>query len=296
MSAPELLGQLHRCLRYQQARPWQKPWINPRRFLRNQLDKFGFLSGAPASIRAVNAFHLADFAVVNGEGVSQEIASYGFFEPALTEAFLRLIRPGQIVLDIGMHVGYYTTLFALLVGEQGQVHGFEPTPSTREIALRNTSRFSQIQVHPFAVWSSPQTLRFRDFGPQWMAFNSSGRSKLESDPVPPKLIDVQTTTLDQFRQSLERPVSLVKIDAESAEREIIAGGKSLIETDHPIITVEVGDQKNSTESRRLVDDLIALGYVAWEFQSRSFQRHRLREVYGYDNLIFAPADQDISSA
>lgn len=295
MPAPDLLKELQRCLRYQQAAAWEKPWIDSRRFVTNQLLKFGLIGGGIGSIRAADAFHLPGFVIVIGEGVSQEIASYGFVEPKLTEALLRLVQPGQVVVDIGMHLGYYATLLALLVGEQGEVHGFEPTPSTRRIAEKNTSRFPQIRVHPFAAWSSVKTLMFRDYGPQWMAFNSFSKAKLGTEPVTPKEIEVQTTTLDQFRAPMNRSIALVKIDAESAEREILAGAKELLRTDRPIITVEVGDNDESKTSRALVDDLIALDYRPWEFDERQFHPHEPRERYAYDNLIFAPSGQDISS-
>jgi len=294
MANPEMLKRFRGCVRYQGARWWQKPFFNPRRFLANQLRKRGFLSGIPGEIGAVPTFHLVQFAIVEGEMVSQQIASYGVYEPDSTEAFLHLIKPGQVVLDIGMHLGYYATLFAALVEKSGEVHAFEPTSSTREIALLNTKRFLQIQVHPLAVWSSPRTLLLRDYGPKWMGFNSLVRVKLDEEPAPPKEIEVQTTTLDEFRSSLRRPVALIKIDAESAERDIVRGAKGLLERDQPVISAEVGDRADSKESRLLVEDLIVLGYTPWEFRSGRFRRHQTRERYAYDNLIFAPASRDLS--
>jgi len=232
--------------------------------------------------------------VVNGEAVSHEIASYGLFEANLTEAFLRLLKPGQVAMDVGMHLGYYATLFATLVGREGAVHAFEPTPSTRRIAEENTRRFPQITVHPFAVWSSNGSVQLRDYGFQWMAFNTLARPKLKEEPCIPTTFEVQTTTLDDFRQRLNRRVSLVKIDAESAEREILKGAERFLATDQPIVSVEVGDAESSRDSRRLADDLLALNYRPWEFRDGHFVHHQLREFYTYDNLIWAPLSQDFS--
>lgn len=293
MHEASLQQSLQLCLAYKQAKPWQKPWLDPGRFLRNQIRKYRGSSRAAGELQTVATFHVPRFTVVPGEAVSDEIASYGVFEPELTEAFLRLIKPGQVVVDIGMHLGYYTTLFGILAGKTGQVHAFEPTPSTREIARRNTQAFPQVVVHPFAVWSSIQTITLRDYGPQWMAFNSLSRTRLSEEPAPAKEIEVQTTTLDQFRQTLARPVSLVKIDAESAEREIVRGAKELLARDRPIVSVEVG--RDAGESRRLVEDLIGHSYAPWEFKSGRFIRHEPREAYDYDNLIFAGSSQDLAS-
>src|SRR5713226_3163356 len=171
MANPALLRAFHGRLRYKKARPWQKPFLNPARFVQNQLRKRGLPPAKPGALRQVAAFHLPQFTVVTGEGVSNCISAYGLYEAALTEAFMRLIEPGQVVVDVGMHLGYYSTLFACLVGPRGAVHAFEPTPSTREIAARNVGQFPNVTVHPYAVWSSVRSLTFRDYGLPWMAFN-----------------------------------------------------------------------------------------------------------------------------
>lgn len=296
MSQPELMSRFQSCLAYESAQPWQKPLRNPRRFLVNQLRCRGLLRQEPGALRQVAAFHLPDFTVVTGDAVSEQIASYGIYEKTLTEAFLRLVSPGQTVVDIGMHVGYYTSLFALMVGESGQVHSFEPTPSTREIALRNIGRFPQVTVHPQAVWSSVQTMTFKDYGLRWMAFNSFTDARLENEQLNPKPFQVETTTLDNFREHLGRPIHLLKIDAESAERDIILGAEKLLQSDHPILSLEVGDfEQNPSASRDLIELLNERGYAAWEFESGKFQRHTPKKTYSYDNLLFVERTQDLSS-
>jgi FkbM family methyltransferase len=295
MAEDEILARFQSCLRYHKARPWKKPLLNPVRFLGNQFRKYGLDFRRPGSVHPVRAFHFPQFNIVQGELVSEQIASYCLFEPELTEAFLHLIGPGEVVMDIGMHLGYFATLFAVLVGQRGEVHAFEPTPATREIGKLNTRRFPQIKVHPLAVWSSARTLILRDYGLHWMGFNSVTKIKLDQEPATPKEIEVRTVTLDAFSSDLGKRIALLKIDAESAEREIVAGGKALIERDRPLISVEVGDQSASKESRLLVNDLTALGYVPWEFGAGGFRRHEPRERYSYDNLIFAPADRELKA-
>jgi FkbM family methyltransferase len=295
MAAPDLQQRFQACLSYWRAHPWEKPFSNPVRFFANQLRKYRTRT-AVGQLTTASAFHFSPFTIVNGETVSNEIASYGIFEPDLTAAFLRLVRQGEVIADVGMHLGYYATLFASLVGAEGEVHAFEPTESTREIAWHNTRHFPQITVHPHAIWSSETTLLFRDYGLQWMAFNSCKRARLETEPVEPKEIKIRTTTLDLFRERLGRRVSVLKIDAESAEREILKGARLLLKSDQPIIAAEVGDTDGSRDSRLLVNEFLALDYAPWEFLSRRFVRHQVREVYSHDNLIWAPATRDLSQA
>jgi FkbM family methyltransferase len=244
----------------------------------------------------VETFHLDKFTIVTGEKFSDELAAYGLFEAALTEAFLNLIQPGQVVLDVGMHLGYYTTLFAALVGSQGEVHAFEPTPSTREIASHNASLFSQVTMHPYAVWSSEGVQEFRDYGLKWMAFNSFMNART-TDAVPePKVYQVETISLDHFRDRVAKKIDLIKIDAESAEREILLGARNLMNKDHPIITLEVGDRGGGGPvSRDLIDYMANAEYLVWEFSGGRFARHIPRDVYDYDNLIFAHRSYDLDA-
>jgi predicted methyltransferase len=38
----------------------------------------------------------------------------------------KYIRKGDVVLDIGANIGFYTKILSALVGEQGKVYAFEP--------------------------------------------------------------------------------------------------------------------------------------------------------------------------
>lgn len=282
-------------MKYKCATSRRKPFIAPRRFVANQL-RFGLLRQPIGTVLKVDTFHLPGFTVVCGDPVSDQIMAYGVYEDELTEAFLRLVQPRQVVVDIGMHLGYFTTLFAQLVGPDGQVHSFEPTPSTRKLSRANVSQFPQVTVHPFAVWSSRQEMTFYDYGVQWMAYNSFTKARLETE-VKGTPFQVETITLDSFRQTLTRPIALVKIDAESAERDILMGAVGLLASDQPTISLEVGDE-GSTECRscELVEIIQKMGYRVWEFQNGRFVVHSLRSNYTYDNLICAPAARDLSSA
>ncbi len=294
MGNSDLLEQFQRRLKYKVARPWQKPLLDPGRFVRNQFRKYTHSRGSVGALRTVSTFHCPRFTVVSGEKVSEGIGSYGIYEETLTEAFLNLVEPGQVVVDIGMHIGYYTTLFACLVGPTGAVHAFEPTPSTREIAQHNVRQFPNVTVHPFAVWSSLGKLKFRDFGTEWMGFNSFTSGKAGEELPAPREFEVETITLDAFRRSLGKGISLIKIDAESAEESILRGAEELLRHDRPLISIEVGDVEGTPSSRGPIDLLCSSGYKAWEFMQGLFAPHVPRASYGYDNLIFAPQERKLS--
>jgi len=69
------------------------------------------------------------------------------YEPGETAFFSRLLSRGDHIADIGANIGYYTTLFAEIVGPAGKVIAFEPDPRSEAILRSNlTARGLDQQV------------------------------------------------------------------------------------------------------------------------------------------------------
>lgn len=274
-------------VRYRNAAPWLKPWINPLRFFSNQGRKLAMKFETPATSE-VDTFHCGRMKVVDGEWVSEEIAGYGVYEPALTFGFLKLVGENDVVVDIGMHLGYYATLFAELVGPGGQVHAFEPTPTTRALAKANVERYPQIRVWHEAMWSDDGLLVLRDYGLKWMAFNGTLPPKVTGEMPKPLEIKVNCLTVDMFSERIGRKIALIKIDAESAELEILKGAVKVLKRDRPLLSMEVGDGEDEQASRGALDFALSQGYEPWEIRDERLVRHEARDRYAYGNLILAP--------
>lgn len=44
--------------------------------------------------------------------------------------YLTLLRRGDVVFDVGANIGYFSDLFASIIGKKGQLFSFEPSPET----------------------------------------------------------------------------------------------------------------------------------------------------------------------
>lgn len=228
------------------------------------------------------------------ERVSLGIFLLGFWEEGLTRMVLEHVREGDVFLDVGAHFGYFTLLGSVLVGESGQVHSFEPTPSTYELLCRNVAAKGNVVTNDLALYCENTSLRFNDYGPIWSAFNSLSTARLDPktlEKIPAKTIQVKAVSLDDYvaAQGISE-VSFVKIDAEFAEFEILRGMRRVISVARPMIAVEVGetgipDVKSSREVIRL---LLERGYEAYGYEGGHVVKHSLRAHYSYDNLLFIP--------
>jgi FkbM family methyltransferase len=215
---------------------------------------------------------------------------YGFFEANLTNFFLNILNEDDIFFYVGAHVGYYTVLGSALVGSNGQVHSFEPTPRTHETLLTNASSKKNITVNNLGALDKESEIEFVDYGPKYSIFNTfNARNNTEVSFLgSPKVFQVKTITLDTYCKEKAVSPDLIKIDAEGVEFLILQGFIDTLRNKKPVVTIEVGGdeewKENCSKSIHLLEDL---GYIAYEITIEGFlKKHEQQESYSYDNLAF----------
>lgn len=153
------------------------------------------------------------------------------YEYATSMLAIGALRPGDIAIDIGAHVGYFTLLFRLLVGRAGVVYAFEPMPDTYLRLVRNIMRngFRNVLPLPLAMAERSGTAEFRI-----NSENEGGSTLLPIVSGENNKVQVQVTSLDDvFPNALSAPPRLLKIDAEGVEMLILEGGRRWFETQAP---------------------------------------------------------------
>src|SRR5438105_13181952 len=63
------------------------------------------------------------------DSIGRVLAISGIWEPNVTAAFRQYVSRGDVCVDIGAHIGYFTLLASKPVGPAGHVYPFEPSPS-----------------------------------------------------------------------------------------------------------------------------------------------------------------------
>jgi FkbM family methyltransferase len=169
----------------------------------------------------------------------------GAYERAVQEAFEALLRPGDVVWDVGAHIGFFSLLASRLVGPNGSVHAFEPIPANRErlLASLELNRTRNVTVHDCVL---------SDRSGDCILFPGSASTTWTLvEPGDGEGIPIRSTTLDEFGSS-GPPPTLVKIDAERAEVDVLRGGLDLIAEHRPKLLVEFHDGQLLAASRDLL--------------------------------------------
>merc|ERR1712224_251774 len=89
-----------------------------------------------------------------------------------------VLRPGDVVIDVGSNLGCYTVPFAERVGRQGKVLAFEPFRWLYQLTTANVALNGLSNVHVFNVALGESKQTFLSRPPQLRFFSSPGGVKV----------------------------------------------------------------------------------------------------------------------
>jgi FkbM family methyltransferase len=210
------------------------------------------------------------------EGIDFSIWLLGAFELATVRAYQRILRPGDIVLDIGANIGAHTLHLAQAVGAEGKVWAIEPTDYAigklkSNIAL-NPGLAERIvccqlmlvdQIHGYQV--PPLHSSWPLTGDADLHARHGGRLMSTKN--------ARAGTLDSFVREfgIER-VDFIKLDIDGHECGMLRGAHATLTTLHPVILLELSPHQldeTGGSIEELVDLLAAAGYGLQDLASRA---------------------------
>lgn len=175
------------------------------------------------------------------------------------EAFQKLIRPGDQVIEVGAHIGYIAMWLGHLVGPTGHVFTFEPGENNLPYTRQNVARHRNITLVEKAVGDHCGVMTFHMeslTGQNNSLVNDfEGLEKNQQNAVKAEMrtVEVEVITLDQFAKENRIQPRLIKIDVEGFEFEALSGMIELMRHARPIIMVEV--QRRQDEIYQLMTEL-----------------------------------------
>ena len=145
----------------------------------------------------------------------------GSYEAAKQRRIAEFLRPGMVCWDVGANVGFYTLLFAELVGAGGRVFAFEPVPRNVELLRRHVemNRYQNVRIFHCALFDSDGETGF-DPGPGASMGHLAvgGQMKVQCSRADTLLATDQVMAPD-----------VIKIDVEGAEAAVLRGARRAME-------------------------------------------------------------------
>jgi FkbM family methyltransferase len=243
--------------------------------------------------KGVNArtFWNSNMKVFLPEVVSSRIYKFGYFDEDVCVFLLEGLKPGMTFVDIGSHFGFFSLLANHLVGKGGRVISIDPTPSTFQVLienLRTNAEHENYTTHNIAAFDENTSLSFFDYGVSNSGYNSLVGARLKSIDGSGASIKVRALKMDEVLASDQvQRVDMIKIDAESAELNVLRGLVETIRNFSPKIILEIGDTyvTETTKTRDLIDFMSTRGYETFELSpDYRIVKHELRQNYDANDL------------
>jgi FkbM family methyltransferase len=174
------------------------------------------------------------------------------------------VEPGDVVVDVGANYGYTTTYFANEVGPDGYVLSLEPEPQTRRLLEHNVSScgYANVSIVPAAAGERAGSLTF------WRSATNFANHSLNRSLVPNvrDSVEVDVVTVDELCATRlgDRLPTVLKVDVEGWEWEVVQGARQVLEQARPAIWLEYwpdGIRANGHEPADVLDLFDTLGYV-----------------------------------
>ena len=189
--------------------------------------------------RIIHSFSKSDFVEIEGRKIFTRnndglaLSIFKIYEPNQTEIVKKYVHEGDIVIDIGAHVGYYTLLMAQLVGENGKVYSFEPDPVNFQLLKKSVeiNGFENVVLIQKAVSNITDKVKLF-LGDDDSAINRIYDAKLGDAK---ESIDVESVTIDEYFKEDDELVNFIKIDSEGSEVKIINGMKQFLSRNQELV-------------------------------------------------------------
>lgn len=194
------------------------------------------------------------------------------------------IANGSVVIDVGANLGFMAGILSSLSGESGEVHSFEPSPSTyaKLSEVVRVNGFRNVRTYNMGCGEQESTMTL--YCP-----HSSGCASLRPTTEVSREAHeqrVQIVRLDDFLGRNLQRLDFLKIDTEGFEDEVLSGASGILRQFKPVVYIELCSQylASSERAMRILRDL---GFTFREEVD-------LRRAFDGDNFLAFPPGSSLS--
>jgi FkbM family methyltransferase len=192
---------------------------------------------------------------------------FGLKEDSRNKLF-SFIKEGMTIIDVGTNIGNSALHFSKTTGNNGKVLGFEPDIINYNKALENIrlNPMKNITLNNFGLGDSEETLKLHNVNP-----GNRGMNRISDSHQGSIYSEVIIKTLDGFLKKNEiNKCSLIKIDVEGFELNVLKGAIKTLKDFQPILFIELDDenlQSQGTSASGLIAFLHNHNYIVYHSEN-----------------------------
>jgi len=234
--------------------------------------------------------------------IGLEINNFGIYEENLLNAIMSFLKDMvnlkkfDLILDVGANIGNHSLYFSNF---SKQVFSYEPNPNTFELLKFNTKNLSNINIYNIGISNKNENkfLNESNFNIGDSAIVSSDE-KEDIEKNNKTLHEISSMKLDDLEHLSDEKISMIKIDVEQHEYEVMDGASKLIDKNQPVLIFEHNIETSKKQTLKINKFIKEKGYVIYlikpnfNFFSNKFVKligGVIRLIIG-EKLIFIKSD------
>ena len=156
--------------------------------------------------------------------ISAAIAARGIWEQQETEFLCAVLRPGDVFVDVGANIGYFSLLASRLVGASGSVLAFEPERDNYRLLEANCRLNDCANIRCFEAALGEENAS----GTLYLNELNRGDHSLYPEQAGRAGQDISIVNGSRLIGASHPRVDCIKIDTQGAECDVVAGLRELI--------------------------------------------------------------------
>lgn len=228
-------------------------------------------------------------------------------EEATTALFKKVVKPGDVVLDLGANIGYFSLLAARLVGNNGKVFAFEPEPINFYYLMKNIGINNYLNIFAIQKAVSQETGKAKlficsyDSGHHTINQCEGIEAYSQGRPTEKDSIEVDTVVLDEFLEKKTDRVDIIKMDVEGAEAHALAGMRNTLQRNKrikvfleffPLLLEKMGTSPEAFAQSLLNDFGFAVLAIGHDYNLQSCKEELIRVNSTKDLFDLLRGDMD----
>ncbi|MCL2511269.1 MAG: FkbM family methyltransferase [Bacteroidales bacterium] len=201
-----------------------------------------------------------------------------------------IVKKGDVVIDIGANLGYYSCLFARWVGNSGKVYAVEPVDPVRNVLQKNTRKYACVEILPYALGQENKTIQLGNSSLKINGYVASGSHFVMDTSNNPEAVENPEITFhavmrkgSELFSDLAR-LDFIKCDVEGYETVIIPEIQCVIQRFRPIVLIETGQENRP----KIIAIMTGMGY-----EPMMLEHQKLRPLHpeDSDDILFVHPDK-----
>ncbi|MBS0235767.1 MAG: FkbM family methyltransferase [Proteobacteria bacterium] len=199
------------------------------------------------------------------EYIMKIVRSHELMHEAGGAAIKKLLKPGDVAIDIGAGFGYHTMLMAQTVGGNGFVYSFEPRAEVAHLLEASSliNKLHQVRVKNALLYSSNVNVLLEQFE-NYMEVSRIVIGKSMSEVKRGSMEIASAYKVDDLVSPTN--VKLIRINALGAELAVLEGAQNIMSHSPKISVLMYWDMQRLLQYSNVsafIDDMLDLGFEFW---------------------------------